>query len=150
MGLPLGTALTLPGQGASVVTVALRMVLPQPRVQPKCWGWLCPVFPPKIRVWMQGPKSLPAAPRGSHGDGCPGHGGHSCCPSPAESPTAKPKSCSQDKNEFLCGNKKCISANLRCNFFDDCGDGSDEESCSHGEWGARGSVGAGELAVTRG
>ncbi|KAK2516454.1 Lrp1 [Columba guinea] len=48
-----------------------------------------------------------------------------------ESPTAKPKSCSQDKNEFLCENKKCISANLRCNFFDDCGDGSDEDSCSH-------------------
>nr|XP_026654670.1 low-density lipoprotein receptor-related protein 1 [Zonotrichia albicollis] len=55
---------------------------------------------------------------------------HPCLPLEHQSPTAKPKSCSQDKNEFLCMNRKCISANLRCNFFDDCGDGSDEEFCS--------------------
>lgn len=147
MGLPAGTALCPPGQGARVVTAVLGMVIPEPRVQARCWGWLCLVFPPKIGVRMQGPES-PPAPRGSRGDGCPRCGGHSCCPPPAESPTAKPKSCSQDKNEFLCGNKKCISANLRCNFFDDCGDGSDEESCSHGGWGAGGPLGAGGLAVT--
>ncbi|XP_048343554.1 LOW QUALITY PROTEIN: prolow-density lipoprotein receptor-related protein 1 [Sphaerodactylus townsendi] len=46
-----------------------------------------------------------------------------------ESPTARPRSCNHEKNEFLCDNGKCIRAELSCNFFDDCGDGSDEDSC---------------------
>uniref|UniRef100_A0A8C1T6V9 Low density lipoprotein receptor-related protein 1Ab n=1 Tax=Cyprinus carpio TaxID=7962 RepID=A0A8C1T6V9_CYPCA len=35
-----------------------------------------------------------------------------------------------DKDQFKCSNGKCISANLRCNFFNDCEDyGSDEIGC---------------------
>ncbi|KAK6308419.1 hypothetical protein J4Q44_G00216900 [Coregonus suidteri] len=45
-----------------------------------------------------------------------------CQPPPAE-PTC-------DKDEFLCANGRCISSNLRCNFFNDCEDyGSDEIHC---------------------
>ncbi|XP_049327868.1 low-density lipoprotein receptor-related protein 1 isoform X3 [Astyanax mexicanus] len=34
------------------------------------------------------------------------------------------------KDEFTCSNGKCISSNLRCNYFNDCGDyGSDEIKC---------------------
>ncbi|XP_054853157.1 apical endosomal glycoprotein [Eublepharis macularius] len=32
-------------------------------------------------------------------------------------------------DQFVCANKSCISAELTCDFKDDCGDGSDEESC---------------------
>lgn len=39
-----------------------------------------------------------------------------------------------DKDQFKCSNGKCISANLRCNFFNDCEDyGSDEIGCKTGE-----------------
>uniref|UniRef100_A0A8C2HX74 Low-density lipoprotein receptor-related protein 1-like n=1 Tax=Cyprinus carpio TaxID=7962 RepID=A0A8C2HX74_CYPCA len=35
-----------------------------------------------------------------------------------------------DKDQFKCSNGKCITANLRCNFFNDCEDyGSDEIGC---------------------
>ncbi|KPP57763.1 hypothetical protein Z043_124483 [Scleropages formosus] len=38
-----------------------------------------------------------------------------------------------EKDEFMCGNGKCISSNLRCNFFNDCEDyGSDEIGCKKG------------------
>lgn len=36
--------------------------------------------------------------------------------------------CSGD-DKFLCKNSKCISADFKCNFVDECGDNSDEESC---------------------
>ena len=36
--------------------------------------------------------------------------------------------CSQ--NEFKCNNDKCIPASYRCDFGNDCGDGSDEQNCS--------------------
>ncbi len=39
-----------------------------------------------------------------------------------------------DKEQFKCSNGKCISANLRCNFFNDCEDyGSDEIGCKTGK-----------------
>lgn len=92
--------------------------------------------------WHPGTLPRPLSPRHTRGAGCPGlQSVTAAARAPTESPTAKPKSCSQDKNEFLCENKKCISANLRCNFFDDCGDGSDEKSCSHGAWVAGGAEG---------
>ncbi|XP_041367445.1 MAM and LDL-receptor class A domain-containing protein 2-like [Gigantopelta aegis] len=30
---------------------------------------------------------------------------------------------------FMCANKKCFSQNERCNFYDDCGDNTDETNC---------------------
>uniref|UniRef100_A0A667YNG9 LDL receptor related protein 1 n=1 Tax=Myripristis murdjan TaxID=586833 RepID=A0A667YNG9_9TELE len=45
------------------------------------------------------------------------------CPAPPAVPTC-------EKDEFLCANGRCISSNLRCNFFNDCEDyGSDEIGC---------------------
>uniref|UniRef100_A0A8C9VTS3 LDL receptor related protein 1 n=1 Tax=Scleropages formosus TaxID=113540 RepID=A0A8C9VTS3_SCLFO len=45
------------------------------------------------------------------------------CQVPSPTPTC-------EKDEFLCSNGKCISSNLRCNFFNDCEDyGSDEIGC---------------------
>lgn len=38
-----------------------------------------------------------------------------------------------EKDEFLCSNGRCISSNMRCNFFNDCEDyGSDEINCKTG------------------
>jgi len=118
----------LPALGRSLRGAGLGFA---PLLLPQSWGQL---------LALQGPPqaALPLLHAWGRAPRAPGR--HSAARTSTESPTAKPKSCSQDKNEFLCENKKCISANLRCNFFDDCGDGSDEKSCSHGgcEQGAGG------------
>ena len=38
-----------------------------------------------------------------------------------------PTNCNDD--EFMCNNGRCYSKNHRCNFYDDCGDNSDENEC---------------------
>uniref|UniRef100_A0A6Q2XLQ3 EGF-like domain-containing protein n=1 Tax=Esox lucius TaxID=8010 RepID=A0A6Q2XLQ3_ESOLU len=48
------------------------------------------------------------------------------CEPPPDKPTC-------EKDEFLCASGRCISSNLRCNFFNDCEDyGSDEIRCKTG------------------
>uniref|UniRef100_A0A3B3B8T9 Uncharacterized protein n=1 Tax=Oryzias melastigma TaxID=30732 RepID=A0A3B3B8T9_ORYME len=36
-----------------------------------------------------------------------------------------------NKDEFTCRSRRCISTELLCNAVDDCGDGSDEDSCQN-------------------
>lgn len=43
--------------------------------------------------------------------------------------TVHSKSCLYD--EFTCNNSKCIDSSWRCNREDECGDGSDEDTCQH-------------------
>ena len=42
-------------------------------------------------------------------------------------PTPDDTGCSRD--EFVCGNGRCVAQKLRCNQQDDCGDGTDEHGC---------------------
>ena len=35
------------------------------------------------------------------------------------------------KNLFVCGNENCVPYNKVCNLIDDCGDGTDEDSCNN-------------------
>ena len=48
-------------------------------------------------------------------------------------PSFKPPKCT--KNQFRCTNKWCVDLSQKCDFTDDCGDGSDEMGCS-GEYSA--------------
>ncbi|ELU10298.1 hypothetical protein CAPTEDRAFT_114733, partial [Capitella teleta] len=34
-------------------------------------------------------------------------------------------------DSFICGDNTCLSGFTRCNAFENCADGSDEESCQH-------------------
>ncbi|KAL8570123.1 hypothetical protein ACOMHN_033802 [Nucella lapillus] len=58
--------------------------------------------------------------------------GASVCPNDADELNCNEQLCSQSRNLFLCANKRCILRNYMCDETDDCGDYSDEESCSLG------------------
>lgn len=55
---------------------------------------------------------------------------------PSPQSCSLPPGCAADS--FKCDNGKCVPSTRKCDGKDDCGDGSDEGSCSRGKGGLRG------------